>query len=225
MRPLALALMASLLPGTAAAGVVEDCTQDDDWWLRIEACTDAIESDRWSGASAAWAYSNRAVAYAALGEYLSAFDDHEQAVRLDPGDARARNNKANSHADFREYERALAEYAAAIRLDPGYINAYFNRADVYLAMGRDAEAEADFTTVLAAVPDVGEAHAGRAAARCRLGDVAGSVEDRRAAVALGGLELADLTAHLSEKGYLDAAEPDDEALETALTEWTAAGCP
>ena len=215
----------SLPPGPVSAGVVEDCTQDGDWWLRVRACTEALDSGRWEGRRAAWAHSNRAVAFAALGDYISAFDDHDAAVRLDPTDARARNNKANSHADFREYDRALREYAAALRIDPGYLNAYFNRADVLLNMGRDAEAAADYTVVIDAVPGLGEARAGRAAARCRIGDVGGSIEDRKAAVELGALERAALEAHLAEKGYLRTSEPELATLDLALKEWTAAGCP
>ena len=132
----------------AAADAQRDCTQTDDWWLRIQACTEAIESPRWSGAAGAWAYSNRAVAHAELGNYLSAFDDHEKAVKLNPSDPAARNNKGNSHARFREYGRAIREYSAAIRLRSGYTTARYNRADTYLAMADYPNAIEDYTEVI-----------------------------------------------------------------------------
>ena len=220
------ALMSVALP--ASAGTLEDCTQQDDWWLRIEACTEAIDSGRYEGLRASWAYSNRAVAYAALGNYIAAFDDHEKAVKLNPGDAKARNNKANSHADFREYDRALREYTRAIELSPGYLNAHFNRAGVYVATGAYAEAVGDYSVVIKAVPDFGDAFAGRAEARCQLGEVAGSVEDRIEAIRLETLTLAEVTGYLQETRYLprEADDPVDEgAFNDALFAWTEAGCP
>ena len=225
MRYLVLAL--ALLVSPVRAGVLEDCTQTGDWWLRIKACTQAIESGRWPGATASWAYSNRAVAYAALGDYLSAFDDHTDAVRLDPTNASARNNKANTHADFREYKRAIADYSVAIRLRPDYANALFNRAGVYYAVGKNAEAAADYTSVIALLPDFGDAHAGRAEARCRVGDIEGSVDDRLAAIRFEALTVEGVAGYLQEKGYLDAVpEPlSGPALRAPLLDWTGKGCP
>jgi tetratricopeptide (TPR) repeat protein len=214
--------------GTAPAGTLEDCTQQDDWWLRVEACSQAIDSGQYSGLRAAWAYSNRAVAYAALGDYIAAFDDHEKAVKLNPSDAKARNNKANSHADFREYDRALREYTKAIELAPGYLNAHFNRAGVYVATGAYAEAIGDYSIVIKGAPDFGDAFAGRAEARCQLGAVDGSVEDRLAAIDLEALGLADVTSYLRETRYLssDLSDPvAPESFNEALAAWTAAGCP
>ncbi|MEM9059920.1 MAG: tetratricopeptide repeat protein [Pseudomonadota bacterium] len=218
---------AALLASAAVAGVQEDCTQVDDWWLRITACTEAIESPRWSGAQAAWAYSNRAVAHAALGNALEAFDDHRKAVSLNPADAVARNNKGNSHADFREYRRALAEYDRAIALRPGYINAHYNRANAHFALEDFDAAIEDFSVVLRDRPDDGDALTGRAEARCLAGDSAGSVEDRLEALELGTLALDDTAAYLRETGYLrTAANPGSvNAIASALSEWTDAGCP
>ena len=123
-RVLLLAVLCIVLTTKSIhADIQRDCTQVDDWWLRISACTEAIESSRWTGTRASWAYSNRAVAHAELGNYLAAFDDHEKAVSLNPVDAVARNNKGNSHARFREYDRAIREYTAAITLRAGYTNA------------------------------------------------------------------------------------------------------
>lgn len=217
-----------LVSGTAPASTLDDCTQQDDWWLRVEACTEAIDSGKYVGLRASWAYSNRAVAYAALGNYISAFDDHEKAVKLNPSDAKARNNKANSHADFREYNRALRDYTKAIELAPGYLNAHFNRAGVYIATGAYAEAIGDYSIVIKAVPDFGDAFAGRAEARCQLGEVDGSLEDRLAAIELETLTTAEVTGYLRETRYLPETLPDPvdpETFDAALAEWTQAGCP
>jgi len=219
-------VLLALAPRAASADMLSDCTQTDDWWLRVRACTAAIESGRWQGGAASWAWSNRAVAEAALGDYLAAFDDHEKAVALDPANASARNNKGNSHAEFREYDRALEEFDRAIALDPGYTNAYYNRAGVHLALGDFAAATADYSAVIAAAPDFGEAWAGRADAECKTGAVPASVADRLSAIRLGALAPVEVAAYLRATGYLRAADPvPPDRLAAALAAWTAAGCP
>ena len=209
----------------ASADIQSDCTQTADWWLRIQACTEAIESPRWSGAAGAWAYSNRAVAHAELGNYLSAFDDHEKAVKLNPSDAAARNNKGNSHARFREYDRAIREYSAAIQLRSGYTTARYNRADTYLAMADYSNAVEDYSVVIDADADAGEAWAGRAEALCQLGDASRSTQDRLQALRLGVPELSEMASYLQEKGYLATDATTADQVAPALAEWTAAGCP
>lgn len=227
MRAALLALPAlALLPIASGAGTLEDCTQDEDWWLRIRACSEAIESGRWEGAAASWAYCNRAVARAALGEHLAAFEDHERAVALNPADAVAYNNKANSHADFREYGRALKGYGRALELRPDYVSARYNRAGVHLVLGDFAAAAADYTAAIEAEPAFGEAWAGRAEAACRQGLVARSVADRMRAIGLGALTGDETAAYLRETGYLDEPDPvPPDRLEAGLRAWTAAGCP
>ncbi len=216
----------ALVPGAAAADMLSDCTQTDDWWLRVRACTAAIDSGRWEGRAASWAWSNRAVAEAALGNSLAAFDDHEKAVELDPENASAHNNKGNTHAEFREYDRALEEFDRAIAIDPGYTNAYYNRAGVRLAVGHFAAAAADYAAVIAAQPDFGEAWSGRAEAECKTGAVTASVADRLSAIRLGALAPDEVSAYLRQTGYLHLADPvPPDRLEAALAAWTAAGCP
>lgn len=220
-------LVTALASLPARASVLEQCTQSNDWWQRVSACTEAIESGKWPGAAASWAYSNRAVAYAELGDYIAAFDDHEQAVRLDPTNAVARNNKANSHAEFREYKRALSEYAAAIRLRPGYVNAHFNRAGVHVALGQHLEAVADYSVVIQERSDFGAAYAGRAEALCLLGEYERSVADRLSAIDHGALTTVAVADYLRATGYLGLATEAAPAdgIKTALTNWTRAGCP
>lgn len=211
----------------ALANAQAECTQTEDWWLRIKACSEAIESPRWTGPAAAWAYSNRAVAHAELGNYLSAFDDHRKAVALNPTDPAARNNKGNSHARFREYDRAVSEYSAALQLRPDYTNARYNRADTFLAMGDYPSAIDDYTAVIAADSDAAGAWAGRSEARCQLRDTAPSLQDRIEALKLGLPALEDMAAYLTETGYLgvDGVADSVDNLEPALREWTLAGCP
>ncbi|MFK7945056.1 MAG: tetratricopeptide repeat protein [Paracoccaceae bacterium] len=221
VRRVVLVIVVLLTALPSRADVVKDCTQTGDWWLRVSACSEAIDSGKYPGNRAAWAYSNRAVAHTELGSYIDAFDDHRNAIKLDPTSATARNNKANAHARFREYDRAIAEYSAAIRLKPGYASAHFNRAGVHVALGQDAKAAADYSAVIKARPELGAAYAGRAEALCRTGAIEKSVGDRLKALELGALTDTLISSHLTETGYLR----DSLDLHAALRAWTAAGCP
>lgn len=220
-RVVSLALLAIGLRGTAAADMVSACAGGEDPWQRVEACTDAIASGRWPGASAAWAYGNRAIAYAELGLPLEAFEDHDRAILLDPSNPQAFNNRANSLAEFREYDRALEDYGQALRLDPSYANAVFHRAGVYLVTGRYDAAAADYSRTLDLVPGFGPAYLGLAQAECGAGNVSASVAARRAALAAGVPDPAVLNTQLETTGYLRTGISFD----TALLRWTEAGCP
>lgn len=216
-RQAAVLVLSLAATGAGASDVVTACAEAADPWARIEACTTALASGQWPGAAGAWAYSNRAVAHASLGQYQQAFDDHNQAVALDPAQPRVLNNRGNSHADFREWARAIADYTRAIGLDPAYTTAYYNRAGARLALGDAAGARADYDKVLALQPDFAAVLADRAVAACAMGDVAASIADRRAALAAGVLDPAALDADLAAKGYGSRPDP--------LAAWTAAGCP
>jgi len=219
--PAALAVV--MLAGPVPAEPVEGCIAAEDPWARIAACTAVIESGDWPGASAAWAYSNRAVAHAALGNPIAAFADHDRAVALDPSDPVALNNRANSHAAFREFDRAMRDYDRALALDPGYVNARFNRAGLRLTLRRFEVAAADYAAVLERAPDFAAAHLGLAQAHCGSGAVEASIAARRAAIAAGALSRETVIERLRRTGYLTAAGGAD--LDAALRRWTEAGCP
>lgn len=221
IRVVSVALLGVVLQTPAAAGMVSDCAGGEDPWRRVEACTEAIASGQWPGASAAWAYGNRAIAYAELGLALEAFEDHDRAIRLDPANPQAFNNRANSHAEFREYDRALEDYSRALRLDPAYANALFHRAGVYLVTGRYGEAAADYARTLELVPGFGPAYLGLAQAECGAGNADASVAARYEALDAGIPEPGVLEGQLTAKGYLRSGT----AFDAALARWTEAGCP
>ncbi|MBY8976504.1 tetratricopeptide repeat protein [Rhodobacteraceae bacterium NNCM2] len=225
--PKLLGFLFALILGTtpASADMVEDCAGADDPWTRLAACTEVIESGEWTGSRAGWAYSNRAVAHAALKNHLDAFDDHDKAIRLDPRNPRAWNNRATSHAAFREYDRALADYARALSLDPAYVNALVNRASVYDEIGRPADALADYDRAIeldaANGAPTDDLRFLRADAACQLGEVEASIADRMPAFESGRFPRDAMAEVLTNSGYLTGGASFD----TALAEWTRAGCP
>ena len=132
---IALVLFVSSLAAPARAGMVEDCSRELDRGLGISGCTAVIRSGQYSGKNLAAAYSNRGVAYGALGEYRRAIEDFDQALRLDPGDAIAYYNRGSLYSELGEHRRAIEDYDQALRLDPGYVDAYDIRAESRCLLG------------------------------------------------------------------------------------------
>ncbi|MEM9369917.1 MAG: tetratricopeptide repeat protein [Pseudomonadota bacterium] len=205
---------------------VTNCVEAEDHWARLSACTEVIESGEWPGSSAAWAWSNRAMANAALKNHLAAFDDHDQAIRLDPSNPRAWNNRATSHAAFREYDRAIRDYTEALDLDPSYLNALVNRASVYEELGAFDFARADYDRAIVLETASGnpadDLRFLRADAACNLGDSDASILDREAAFSSGLFPKDRMAETLILTGYLKV---DGDDFDAALRAWTEAGCP
>ncbi|MBC8076496.1 MAG: tetratricopeptide repeat protein [Chloroflexales bacterium] len=61
------------------------------------------------------------------GDYGPAIADYDQAIALDPTNARAFNNRALAQVALGRAEQALMDYDAAIALDPTYVRAIENR--------------------------------------------------------------------------------------------------
>jgi Flp pilus assembly protein TadD len=120
---------------------------------------------------------------------------------------------------------ARQAHARAFALDSGSLVTFSNRGVTMLALGETAAAIADFDSALAIAPDDATFLANRAAAKCRAGDVEGSVTDRLAAVELDDTTRGELEAAMAASGFeggLGAGAPDPAG---ALAQWTAAGCP
>ena len=90
-------------------------------------------------------YVGRGIAYCRNGNLQGALSDFNEAVRLDPRNARAYHNRGIAWIMLEHPETAIPDFTEAIRLVPGYAIAYVNRAMAYDTLGRKAEAEADLT--------------------------------------------------------------------------------
>ncbi|HJZ50270.1 MAG TPA: tetratricopeptide repeat protein [Roseiflexaceae bacterium] len=73
------------------------------------------------------AYYERGNVQLDAGANAEALADYDNAIALDPSNARVFNNRALAYVALGQLDQALADYAAAIKLDPGYIRAYENR--------------------------------------------------------------------------------------------------
>ncbi len=70
----------------------------------------------------------------------------DEALRLDPTNARATYNRGVAHFRKGDDDLALADFSEAIRLNPGDAKAYLARSQVYAKKGEDARAAADRRT-------------------------------------------------------------------------------
>jgi len=119
---------------------------------QIDGCTAAIQSHKWSGKGLAWAFNNRGFAYF-LKRYLDpAFEDFEQAIRLDAKDAVAFNNRGLIYRAKGAVDKAIADFNETIRLDPKYIFAYNNRGGAYELKGDYDRAIADYSEAIRLEP-------------------------------------------------------------------------
>ena len=144
---------------------------------RIEACTAAIASGRWSGPGLAWAYNNRSLAYILQGDYDRAIADADEAIRLDPNDAVAFNNRGVGYGGKEVYDRAIADYNEAIRIDPSYALSFKNRGSFYQHRGDLDRAIADYSKAVELQPTFAMAFADRASAYQEKGDFDRAVAD------------------------------------------------
>ena len=114
----------------------------------IAGCTRIIEDGRQKPKGRAAALYNRGNAHAAKGDHAAAIADYDEALKLEPKNARAHNNRGTSHADAGQADQAIADFDQAIRQDARFASAYFNRANAYAAKGETARALADYASAL-----------------------------------------------------------------------------
>jgi Flp pilus assembly protein TadD len=56
--------------------------------------------------------------YADLKQFEKAIQDYNQAIELNPKDARVFNNRGTAYADLKQFEKAIQDYNQAIELNP-----------------------------------------------------------------------------------------------------------
>ena len=71
-------------------------------------------------------------------------ENYDEAIRLNPQNAKAYNNRGVSYHELGDYNWAIYDYEDAIRLDPEYAEAYSNRGLTSQSLGNVEEAERDF---------------------------------------------------------------------------------
>ena len=62
-----------------------------------------------------------------MGHPEAAIPDYDEAIRLNPDDAKAYYNRGFAKSELEKYFEAISDYDQAIRLDPNDAKAYNNR--------------------------------------------------------------------------------------------------
>jgi tetratricopeptide (TPR) repeat protein len=115
---------------------------------QIQGCIALMQTKGLSPAELATAYNARGVAYYQSGEYETALQDIEQAIRIYPKLAKAYYNRGIVDRAKGDLDKALADFSDAIRLDPKYVMSLNNRGLVYDAKGDYDRAIADFNEAI-----------------------------------------------------------------------------
>ncbi|MEW5912653.1 MAG: tetratricopeptide repeat protein [Thermodesulfobacteriota bacterium] len=136
-------LLVPLLVGVSWADDCDDLTAPQHAQQRIQACTKAIDSGKWTGNNQAINYNNRGIAWAVTKQYDQAIADFSKAIEINPKYAKAYYNRGISWRRKQQIEKAIADYTKAIELNPNYAKAYGNRAVALALLGRYKEALAD----------------------------------------------------------------------------------
>ena len=163
---LSVLLLALVMCSPALADDVDTCIKaagDES----IAACTRVIAAGQ---GNLSWAYSNRGSAYQAKGNNDRAIADYDEAIRLDPKNARAYNDRGIAYHAKGNNDRAIADYDEAIRLDPKYAFAYYHRGYAYKAKGDNERAIADYDQAIRLDPKDADAYVKRGSAYRDKGD-------------------------------------------------------
>jgi tetratricopeptide (TPR) repeat protein len=121
--------------------------------VRISGCTAAIRSGKYSGKGLFWVFLQRGIAYSDKKDYESAIADYNEAIRLNPQDAKAFYDRGNAWRGKGDLNHAIADYAEAIRLDPNHTNSYNNRGSLWNAKGDPDRAIADLNEAIRLDPN------------------------------------------------------------------------
>lgn len=88
-----------------------------------------------------------------LQKYEDAILDYNQAIRLDPNNAKIYLERGLCRYRLQHYEDALVDQTHAIRLDPTLEPAYYNRGLIYYCLGKYEEAIIDYSKAIDLNPD------------------------------------------------------------------------
>ncbi len=156
----------------------------------LDQCHRALDAmpDKTTAASianlAAWAHNRRGEVVAERGNEHAAFEDFQEAIRLNPDCWPALHNRGVTLARYAQEAEALADFNRVIKLAPDYTVARYNRGEIFSQMGRWQDAIEDYTRAIEAMPDQAGPYAGRACARHQLGETRAAASDFNTAIRL-----------------------------------------
>jgi len=129
------------IPAQAASPDATGCEFEAVPSHRIEYCTRVIQSDRYSGAEAAWIYRNRGSAYLIERHYDQAIAQDRKTLELDPNFVYTSWVIAQSYEQTGRYQESVAELNRARTIDANWPYIIAELGYAYAALGERSEAE------------------------------------------------------------------------------------
>ncbi len=124
-----------------------------------------------------YAYHNRGLAKANLGDKQGAIADYDRAIKINPNFAVVYLNRGAIKLDLGDKQGAIADYDRAIKINPNLALAYIDRGFVKAALGDKQGAIADYDRAINIKPNLAEAYIGRGGIKLALGDKQGAFAD------------------------------------------------
>jgi lipoprotein NlpI len=138
----------------------------------LEGCEAVIASPEAPAENRAIAHTNRGMIMAKANFLVTAKDEYDRAIALDPRLAAAYYNRAVLHTDLEEFASAKADLDKAIELNPKMEVAFLQRGVVYAQTKNFLAAIADFDKVIQLESDAADAYLMRGYAKLELGQKA-----------------------------------------------------
>ncbi|MBN1363665.1 MAG: tetratricopeptide repeat protein [Syntrophaceae bacterium] len=130
-------------------------------------------------------YYNRGNAYAEKGQYQTAVEDYDEAIRLQPNFASAYFNRGNTYKNLGQYRLAITDYNNTIHLSPDYFVAYNYRGFAYGKLGQYELALENFNKAISLKPDYASAYNNRGFTYLLQDKITRGCHDAQKACALG----------------------------------------
>ena len=103
----------------------------DDIDGKMRGCTALINSTGETPETLAIAYFNRGNALEENGQFDIAIQDYDNAIKLDPKNAKAFANRGFAYSSKKDFKSAIDDFTEAIKLDPNDARTYRLRASAY----------------------------------------------------------------------------------------------
>jgi uncharacterized membrane protein YjgN (DUF898 family)/tetratricopeptide (TPR) repeat protein len=147
---------------------------------------------------------NRALVYAAKGNFTQAEKDYTEAIRLNQKFSEAYFNRGLLYVEMNKKDLALKDFSDVIKLNPKAFDAYCNRGNVNFELGKKDLAIQDYSKALEIRPNDKDLFYNRAVVYLSNGDQSKGLED---------MKKAALLKHEKAREYLEmpSAQPVPES--------------
>ena len=113
---------------------------------------------------------SRGMEYHESGDYLSALEEFDKAIALNPNSYQAHFQRGRVLTDINDYNGALADFEKALAIDPTRAEAFNGRGVVRTKLGEYEAALQDFGLAVIIKPDYSEAFSNRGITYIHVGD-------------------------------------------------------